>query len=313
MTTTLYRPVGLYELQKIRETKFRAFPPRLAHQPIFYPVLHEEYAVQIARDWNTKDSNSGYCGFVTAFDVNSEWLSNYEVKQVGGTMHREYWIPADKLGEFNSQINGTIRVIQAFYGEQYTGDKSELTPSVLETAVKRLEQDAGLFSKYWAGTHLEQSALHWHETPQKGKAHHEGHGRVMIVFIEAASCSCLEEAIVSAVKRHVYNSEDWTDSYMDETPAEEWEIYLRGYWMKEYFNNPTFQKYTLEKELDELQFDYSTVKTKEDIQSVFAKLLELLPGSAVVHFDDESFYCNYLIGYHPEKQVLFLYDWYLNC
>lgn len=30
----------------------REFPPRLPDQPIFYPVLTEAYAVQIARDWN---------------------------------------------------------------------------------------------------------------------------------------------------------------------------------------------------------------------------------------------------------------------
>jgi hypothetical protein len=32
----------------------RAFPPRLPEQPIFYPVTNEEYAKQIAKDWNTK-------------------------------------------------------------------------------------------------------------------------------------------------------------------------------------------------------------------------------------------------------------------
>jgi len=29
----------------------RALPPRLPEQPLFYPVLTEEYAVKIARDW----------------------------------------------------------------------------------------------------------------------------------------------------------------------------------------------------------------------------------------------------------------------
>jgi hypothetical protein len=53
--TTLYRPVGRKELELIRASGFRAFPHRLPHQPFFYPVLTEEYAVQIARDWNTKD------------------------------------------------------------------------------------------------------------------------------------------------------------------------------------------------------------------------------------------------------------------
>jgi hypothetical protein len=49
---TLWRPVGQAELELIRASGMRAFPPRLPEQPIFYPVLSEEYAVRIARDWN---------------------------------------------------------------------------------------------------------------------------------------------------------------------------------------------------------------------------------------------------------------------
>ena len=52
--TQLWRPVGKAELDLILEKG--AFPPRLPGQPIFYPVCNEEYAVQIARDWNTKDA-----------------------------------------------------------------------------------------------------------------------------------------------------------------------------------------------------------------------------------------------------------------
>jgi hypothetical protein len=65
----LYRPVGLKELDLITRADFRAFPPRLAHQPFFYPVLNFEYAQQIARDWNTKDEASGFAGFITSFEV----------------------------------------------------------------------------------------------------------------------------------------------------------------------------------------------------------------------------------------------------
>lgn len=64
---TLYRPVGQKELDLIRESDWTAFPPRLSFQPIFYPVTNEEYAAQIAREWNTKDAASGYVGYVTRF------------------------------------------------------------------------------------------------------------------------------------------------------------------------------------------------------------------------------------------------------
>ncbi|MGI8503864.1 MAG: hypothetical protein ACR2LR_22430 [Hassallia sp.] len=48
----------------IRESGYREFPPRLPEQPIFYPVLNEEYAVQIARDWNAATNDTGI-GYVT--------------------------------------------------------------------------------------------------------------------------------------------------------------------------------------------------------------------------------------------------------
>jgi hypothetical protein len=114
--TTLYRPVGRKELDLIRATEFRKFPPRLPSQPFFYPVLNEEYAVQIARDWNTKDEASGYEGYVLKFDVRTQFLSRYDLRVVGHSVHREYWIPAGELEEFNSNIVGKIEVIRKFPG-----------------------------------------------------------------------------------------------------------------------------------------------------------------------------------------------------
>jgi hypothetical protein len=113
-TTTLYRPVGPAELALIRESNFRAFPPRLAEQPIFYPVLNEEYATQIARDWNAKDPKQ-CSGYVTKFRIRTEYLSKFEVRTVGGRIHQEYWIPAGELEEFNSNIIGKIEVIAEFH------------------------------------------------------------------------------------------------------------------------------------------------------------------------------------------------------
>ena len=44
----LYRPVGQAEYDLIVQTGFTAYPPRLSEQPIFYPVLNECYAREIA-------------------------------------------------------------------------------------------------------------------------------------------------------------------------------------------------------------------------------------------------------------------------
>ncbi|HEY1581035.1 MAG TPA: hypothetical protein VGF82_28535 [Terracidiphilus sp.] len=110
-TTTLYRPTGEKELELIRESGWQSFPPRLPEQPIFYPVLEESYAVQIARDWNTRDGGTGY---VLRFDVETEYLSKFPVQIVGARVHREYWIPAEELPAFNRHILGAIKVIAEF-------------------------------------------------------------------------------------------------------------------------------------------------------------------------------------------------------
>ncbi|MBR7619706.1 hypothetical protein JKL49_09930 [Phenylobacterium sp. 20VBR1] len=108
---TLWRPVGPLELCLIQDSGFRAFPPRLPEQPIFYPVLNKAYAVQIARDWNVKADGAG---FVTRFDVRREYLDGYAIHQAGGRDHLEYWIPADDLPSFNDAIVGEIAVVAEF-------------------------------------------------------------------------------------------------------------------------------------------------------------------------------------------------------
>jgi hypothetical protein len=103
-TITLYRPVGQRELDLIAASGFRRFPPRLPHQPIFYPVLRRSYAEQIARDWNTKDAASGFVGYVLEFQVEKSFLDRYQVHRAGSSEHEEYWIPAEDLDAFNSHI-----------------------------------------------------------------------------------------------------------------------------------------------------------------------------------------------------------------
>jgi hypothetical protein len=124
-TVTLFRPVGQAELDLIRAGGYRAFPPRLPSQPIFYPVLDPEYAVQIARDWNTRDPASGYVGYVTRFQVRGAFLRRYPVQTAGSSRHREYWIPAEQLPEFNGQIVGKIEVVAEFRGPEQTTGPSE--------------------------------------------------------------------------------------------------------------------------------------------------------------------------------------------
>ena len=110
-TVTLWRPTGPQELALVEASGWRAWPPRLPDQPIFYPVLNRDYAVRIASDWNVKASGAGY---VTQFDVRRDYLDGFEVHQVGGATILEYWIPAKELETFNDNIVGVIRVVDEF-------------------------------------------------------------------------------------------------------------------------------------------------------------------------------------------------------
>lgn len=110
-TVTLWRPVGPEELALIHDLGMRGFPPRLPDQPIFYPVLSEDYAIKIARDWNVPRSGSG---FVTKFEVSKDYLDGYAVQEAGGQAHLEYWIPAEDMDAFNAAIVGTIEITKRF-------------------------------------------------------------------------------------------------------------------------------------------------------------------------------------------------------
>ncbi|WP_431099983.1 hypothetical protein [Roseateles noduli] len=72
-TVTLFRPTGPRELALVAQSGYRRWPPRLPDQPIFFPVTNEQYAVEIARDWNVPASGEG---FVTRFERNCRyWYS----------------------------------------------------------------------------------------------------------------------------------------------------------------------------------------------------------------------------------------------
>lgn len=107
----LYRPVGQAEMDLIIASGYTAFPPRLPEQPIFYPVLNEQYAREINEKWNKKSAEAGYTGYVTAFEIDDAYISGFEVRTVGASYHKEFWIPAEELDTFNRHIIGKIEIL----------------------------------------------------------------------------------------------------------------------------------------------------------------------------------------------------------
>lgn len=108
---TLFRPLGQNELALIEASGWKRFPPRLAEQPIFYPVMNLAYARQITREWNVPAKGIGH---VVKFDVDASFLSRYTVQNVGGKIHDELWVPAEELEEFNDHIIGGIELIETY-------------------------------------------------------------------------------------------------------------------------------------------------------------------------------------------------------
>jgi hypothetical protein len=118
-TITMFRPTGANELALVRESGYRRWPPRLPGQPIFYPVTNQAYAAQIAVEWNVKET--GY-GCVTKFQVLKSFVDRYQVQKVGGSIHTEWWIPAEELEELNRSIVGLIEVVEEFRRNEGTGN-----------------------------------------------------------------------------------------------------------------------------------------------------------------------------------------------
>lgn len=117
--TTLYMPVGEKEMVLILESNFKKFPSRLEWQPIFYPVLDEDYTSEIAEKWNTRDEAGNYLGFVTKFEVLEEEVNKYPAQNVGARNHNELWVPSEELDKFNQAIVGNIEVIKVFVGNDF--------------------------------------------------------------------------------------------------------------------------------------------------------------------------------------------------
>ncbi|MEM1041625.1 MAG: hypothetical protein AAGI91_03255 [Bacteroidota bacterium] len=74
------------------------------------------------------DENSGYCGFVTRFEIDSGFAERYDVQVAGSARtHRELWVPAEELEVFNGHLRGLIEVIASHYGDRFEGTIDPLT------------------------------------------------------------------------------------------------------------------------------------------------------------------------------------------
>jgi hypothetical protein len=168
-TITLWRPTGQAELDLVAASGWKAWPPRLPDQPIFYPVLNRWYATKIAREWNVPAEGVGY---VTRFDVERSYLDRYEVHQAGGRDVLEYWIPAEELGDFNARISGAIMEESEYRGpvrDQEFIEAEEVVGRPLPGAWRAYLQGGSWLRRGW----LASGAYIWLNTPRQMLELHE--------------------------------------------------------------------------------------------------------------------------------------------
>jgi len=152
----LWRPVGLAEMELIFESKMKAFPPRLPEQPIFYPVLNEEYAIQIARDWNA--NTAPFAGYVTQFSISDSYVGQFPHHVVGGHEHEELWVPAAELADFNGSIEGEIATVSAFFGRGFDGHIPSRFGLANMSATRQIQALAATWNYSKMDFHLETRA-----------------------------------------------------------------------------------------------------------------------------------------------------------
>ncbi len=109
----MYRPCNQAEWDLVEQSGFKAWPPRLYYQPIFYPVTNIGYARRVNL-WNVKEYGIGY---ITKFEVSREFADRYETHVVGGSEDTEWWIPSEDLEELNRSIVGKIEIVETHHRE----------------------------------------------------------------------------------------------------------------------------------------------------------------------------------------------------
>jgi hypothetical protein len=61
-----------------------------------------------------------------------EHFAKYAIQNVGGSIHNELWIPSQELDMFNKNIVGEIRVIGAFFGDEFRMPEDLVLVEVLQ-------------------------------------------------------------------------------------------------------------------------------------------------------------------------------------
>jgi len=115
----LFKPVGLDELRQMYDANMRSFASQVDHQPNFSPAPNIDYAVKIAKDWNTK--SQPFAGYVTECEVADDYGRKFPARRAMKKSEKESWILAEDLEELNRRIEGPIKVAAGHFGPEFRG------------------------------------------------------------------------------------------------------------------------------------------------------------------------------------------------
>ena len=110
MFATLFKSVNEAELEEIEKQNFCYFPKNI-YKEFFYPIVTELYAIKLARDFILPAYGKAY---VIKFEIDTSFLKNYNIKNVGSPFNKEYWIPEKDMEEFNKNIGGKFVITKEY-------------------------------------------------------------------------------------------------------------------------------------------------------------------------------------------------------
>lgn len=107
-TTTLWHPAGPDEIDHIRASGWRQWPPVPHERLYFYPILNESFAISGARHWNSLGTGVKY---VLRLYTETDFIRRYSTRSFGGSAAPMLWVPVEDMHEFNAHIVGLIEVV----------------------------------------------------------------------------------------------------------------------------------------------------------------------------------------------------------
>jgi len=187
----------------------------------------------------------------------------------------------------------------------------------LEDSVMRLRSDIKLFAYHWFKINLEDLQLRVYGTHYYDGTivpeHDKGYGSMSIIFVDVREFESFDRAVVTALKKFLYSTEEWEDSYANETSVEEWETLLREHWMHDYFPEPSSFKYIPGDILD-LNEHFQTLneRSKKIIYEAHHELLEYISKCSIAHLGCLTAFEYRFLAYNPTEEILCHYDWWLD-